>query len=383
VGVVRWGWGGAVAASALALVPARSGAVQLESIRTARTARGAIVRFELSGPAQPVVRAASGPEGAATRLYLDLPPGTTVGPRIARAATGPPPLGALRIGRGDEGVVRVVLELDGATTYRLRREQQGRTLALALAATAVAARAPDAAPPVGAERVLRPRIVIDPGHGGRDPGAEGYAVEKEVTLAIAQRLAALLEERLDVDVALTRSTDATLELAQRTALANAADADLFISIHANASRNRRLRGVETYYLNNTNDRATIRLAAMENGEGAAPAPSGRADLRYILSDLVQVGKMEESVALARAVQRNVVARLRTRHTDVTDLGVKRGPFYVLVGAHMPCVLVETSFLTHPAEGRRLATDGYQELVAEGLYAGIARFLADARRARTL
>jgi hypothetical protein len=152
VGVVRWGWGGAVAASALALVPARSGAVQLESIRTARTARGAIVRFELSGPAEPVVRAASGDEGAATRLYLDLPPGTTVGPRIARAATGPPPLGALRIGRGDQGVVRVVLELDGATTYRLRREHQGRTLALALAASAVEARAPDASGGIPAPR---------------------------------------------------------------------------------------------------------------------------------------------------------------------------------------------------------------------------------------
>ncbi|HJQ84041.1 MAG TPA: N-acetylmuramoyl-L-alanine amidase, partial [Candidatus Binatia bacterium] len=114
----------------------------------------------------------------------------------------------------------------------------------------------------------------------------------------------------------------------------------------------------------------------------APRRRG-ADLRYILSDLVQVGKMEESVALATAIQRGLVGHLGTRYPDVADLGVKRGPFYVLVGAYMPCVLVETSFLTHPTEGRRLAARSYREAVAEGIYAGVARFLADGRRARTL
>jgi N-acetylmuramoyl-L-alanine amidase len=227
------------------------------------------------------------------------------------------------------------------------------------------------------------RIVLDPGHGGDDPGARGYAVEKEVTLDIATRLAGLLRERLGADVVLTRRRDATLPLAARTARANAEGADLFLSIHANASRNPRLHGIETYYLNNTNDRAAIRLAAMENGLAQIGPLPRRADLRFILSDLVQVGKMEESVALARAVQRSLVLHLRRRYPTVTDLGVKRGPFYVLVGAYMPCVLVETSFLSHPAEGRRLANETYRTEIAEGLYAGVERFLADSRRARTL
>ena len=122
---------------------------------------------------------------------------------------------------------------------------------------------------------------------------------------------------------------------------------------------------------------------MENGLDLLRPRGEGSDLRYILSDLVQVGKMDESIALARAVQRAVVVTTRSRYPYVTDLGVKRGPFYVLVGAYMPCVLVETSFLTHPIEGRRLARAEYQATIAEGLAAGVARFLADTRRARTL
>jgi len=253
-----------------------------------------------------------------------------------------------------------------------------------VAAEADAAAAPEPAPPPARAALgSRPRIVLDPGHGGKDPGARGYAVEKEVTLAIARRLAHLLRTRLGAVVVLTRSDDRTVTLPARTARANAEDADLFVSIHANANPRGQLHGIETYYLDNTDDQGAIRLANMENGP-AGPAPStGKADLRYILSDLVQVGKMDASIALATAIQRGLVGTLRRRYTAIEDLGVKRGPFYVLVGAYMPCVLVETSFLTHPVEGPRLARAGYRDAVAEGLYAGIARFLADTRRARTL
>src|SRR6185295_4204413 len=204
--------------------------------------------------------------------------------------------------------------------------------------------------------------------------AQGYAVEKEVTLFIARRLGTLLRERMGAEVVLTRTNDRTLRVPALTARASAEGADLFISIPANASPRRALSGVETYYLNNTTDHATLRLASMENGGGPIPRRRGRTDLRYILSSLVQVGKMEESVGLATAVQRGLVSYLRKEYGAVNDLGVKRGPFYVLVGAHMPCVLVETAFLTHPAEGRRLAGKGYREAVAEGLFQGVARFV---------
>lgn len=226
------------------------------------------------------------------------------------------------------------------------------------------------------------RIVLDPGHGGADPGAQGVdgILEKDVVLAIAQRLKRRLEESSNAKVLLTRETDTTRTLAERTAFANANSADLFISIHANADRSGELQGIETYTLNNSNDRATIRLAKMENGPAVRV---GRGDLSFILSDMVQSGKEEESNALAERLHSRVLARLRSRYTDVHNLGVKKGPFYVLVGAYMPCVLIETSFLSHPVEGKRLGSTAYQHDIAEGLYLGITDFLSDARLAKTL
>ena len=226
------------------------------------------------------------------------------------------------------------------------------------------------------------RIVLDPGHGGADPGAQGVdgLFEKDVVLAIAQRLKRRLEENSNAKVLLTRETDATRTLAERTAFANANSADLFISIHTNADRAGELQGIETYTLNNSNDRATIRLAKMENGPSVRV---GRGDLSFILSDMVQSGKEEESNALAERLHSRVLARLRSRYTEIHNLGVKKGPFYVLVGAYMPCVLVETSFLSHPVEGKRLGTAPYQNEIAEGLYLGILDFLGDARLAKTL
>jgi len=375
-----------VAALAVGLASSAA-AVELRGIETHATPAGADAVFVLSAPVRPTVRALTDTDGRPLRLYVDLPPGTRLSPAVPRALVASAPLGRIRIGTAEEGALRVALELDQVATYTVRRHGRIVTVAIRAAATAEAAPSPPAAPAPPPAVAARPRgrekIVLDPGHGGSDPGAQGYAVEKEVTLAIARNVAGLLRERLGADVVLTRGQDTTLPLAARTARANAEGADLFVSIHANASPSRRLHGIETYYLNNTNDRGSIRLAAMENGLDLITHARRGADLRYILSDLVQVGKMEESIALATAVQRGLVAHLSTRYPGVADLGVKRGPFYVLVGAYMPCVLVETSFLTHPAEGRRLATAPYRVAVAEGIYQGIDRFLADARRARTL
>jgi N-acetylmuramoyl-L-alanine amidase len=235
-------------------------------------------------------------------------------------------------------------------------------------------------------RPKRYTIVLDPGHGGQDPGAEGVggAQEKTVVLAISKRLGRKLSERLPVTVIFTRTRDVYLSLEERTARANVANADLFISIHANASVNPASQGAETYYLNNTDDRATIRLAALENGTRQKHGQEKRtAALSFILSDLIQTGKEEESLALARALQQGLVTHARKRYAGVHNLGVKKGPFYVLVGAHMPCVLVETAFLTHPIEGRHLTSAAYQEALAEGLFQGIARFLRSGQMAKNL
>lgn len=223
----------------------------------------------------------------------------------------------------------------------------------------------------------RYRIMLDPGHGGHDPGAIGAhgIAEKEVVLAISRRLGRKLTTRLPVEVLFTRTTDVFIPLEERAARANAAKADLFISIHANASTNRALQGVETYYLNNTNDRATIRLAAIENGLVRGPRRDLEgSSLSYILSDLIQTGKEDGSISLAHHIQEALVSRAKIYYPAVRSLGVKKGPFYVLVGAHMPCVLVEVAFISHGVEGKHLLSPEYQEVLAEGLFLGIVRFL---------
>ena len=232
----------------------------------------------------------------------------------------------------------------------------------------------------------RYRIMIDPGHGGRDPGAIGIGglKEKTVVLAISKRLGKKLASRLPVEVVYTREKDAFIPLPERTARANAAGADLFLSIHANASKNPQAQGVETYYLNNTNDRATIRLASLENGlRYVQPVEHKESELADILSDLIQNGKAEESLSLAQALQTSMIAHVSKRHSRVRNLGVKKGPFYVLVGAHMPCVLVEVSFLTHRLQGKLLRSSVYREAIAEGLFQGIARFIRDGKHTKGL
>ena len=237
-----------------------------------------------------------------------------------------------------------------------------------------------------AQPAPRLKIMLDPGHGGKDPGAlgEGQAREKNVVLALSKRLARKLEANLPVDVLFTRQRDIFIPLEERTARANAAGADLFISVHVNASDNPLARGIETYYLNNSNDRATVRLAALENGlqHIASTAPQ-QAGLSYILSDLIQTGKEEESIALANHLQNALVRRAKKRNPSIRNIGVKKGPFYVLVGAHMPCVLVEAGFITHKAERRLLLSKTYQDDLAEGLYRGIASFLREQEQAKSL
>ncbi len=384
----------------LVLASRAEGAVEVERVETAAVSGAGVraqLRLVLSSWARPVVRSVVAEPNGPARLYVDLPSGARLARSVVPREAVRPPISGLRVGIGDGGVLRVVVELDGPVTYRVTTSRNGRVVTLDLVGSGESKSAMEPPPaPEGPTRArtteapgeppltrARPRIVLDPGHGGDDPGARGYAVEKNVTLTIARELAVLLRDRLDAEVVLTRTRDQTLALADRTALANRMEADLFVSIHANASPSRRLHGVETYYLNNTGDRATMRLAAMENGIDRLAPKHGSTELRYILSDLVQVGKMDESAALAAAVQRGLVQHLRGTYGAVTDLGVKQGPFYVLVGAYMPCVLVETSFLNHRTEGRRLAGTRYRQAIAEGLANGIVRFLDSQRRARTL
>jgi N-acetylmuramoyl-L-alanine amidase len=265
-------------------------------------------------------------------------------------------------------------------------------VSIVVAAAPSAARPPERAAPAASRETTgsrppgeprRVRVVLDAGHGGEDPGAVGYVVEKHVTLDVVRRLALRLREDLGAEVILTRGGDATVPLAERAAIANRANADVFLSIHANANPGGRSRGIETYVLDDAHDQATLRLAAIENGTSHERYRAAPTDLRYILSSLVQGGKMPEASRLAETVQTELVRHMRARYSGVEDLGIKRGPFYVLVGTHMPCVLVEVSFVTHAVEGRRLADEAYRAALADGLARGIRRFLAGRARAETL
>jgi len=224
------------------------------------------------------------------------------------------------------------------------------------------------------------RVVIDPGHGGHDPGAQGKGVtESELVLDVALRLEALLLKQPGVEVVLTRRTDVFIPLEERTAIANREDADLFLSIHANASRNRSARGVETYFLNFASNPDAQSVAAREN------AASGRT--MHSLPDIVKAitlnDKLDESRDFATMVQRSMVRGLRPANRQLRDLGVKQAPFVVLIGAGMPSVLAEISFVTHAQEGKLLRGAAYRQRIAEALFEGIANYQRALKNVKTV
>jgi N-acetylmuramoyl-L-alanine amidase len=216
------------------------------------------------------------------------------------------------------------------------------------------------------------RIVIDPGHGGKDPGCyiEGQIVEKDITLALAQIVEKKVQEKFDIEVILTRDKDSFVPLEKRTAFANVNKADLFISLHINAHKQPDVHGFETYFLNMATDERAVLVAAREN----ATSEKSISDLQSILNDLMLNTKISESSKLAHEVQRGVLAQVKKRYEDVRDLGVKQAPFYVLIGAEMPAILVETGFMTNPVERKRLQNPKYLETLADGIVAGVERYV---------
>lgn len=220
------------------------------------------------------------------------------------------------------------------------------------------------------------RVVVDAGHGGRDTGAIGprKVREKDLTLAIARKVAARLRS-LGFNVILTRNDDRFVSLDDRTRIANEARADLFISIHCNAARRRKLEGVETWTLNVSSDRYAARLAAFEN----ADADRTVSDLRLILADLATKANATDARDLAQSVQSSLVRTLRSRVGKTRDHGVKQALFYVLLGAHMPSILVETGFISNPTEESRLRSQRFQEGTAEAIARGVKDFVESRRR----
>jgi N-acetylmuramoyl-L-alanine amidase len=207
------------------------------------------------------------------------------------------------------------------------------------------------------------KIVIDPGHGGHDPGALGAGVtEAEVVLDISLRLEKLLKDA-GVAVVLTRRTDDYVPLEERPAIARREQADLFLSIHANASRTRTVRGTETYFLNFSTDPAAEEVAAREN------AATNRTinNLPDILKAITLNNKLDESRTFAGLIQKAMATQLSGANSGMRNLGVKQAPFVVLIGAEMPSVLVEIAFITNPQEGKLLKSGAYRQKIAQALF----------------
>jgi len=269
---------------------------------------------------------------------------------IYRSDAEPPPVKTS--GKATKGTTRVVEIAPGSNVDRIKASSIAKQLALGVRT-----------------------IVIDPGHGGKDPGASNGkhgVYEKDVVLALSKKLAAKIRSRLNCNVIMTRSSDTFLTLEERTAIANTKGADLFISIHCNASNDKKLVGIETYYLNLATDERAINVAAREN----ATSRKNISDLESILNDLMKNAKINESSRLAAVVQNNLYKGMVKKYSRVKNLGVKQAPFYVLLGASMPSILIETSFISNPEEGRRLTESAYQNAICDAITDGIAKYIRE-------
>ena len=217
------------------------------------------------------------------------------------------------------------------------------------------------------------KIVIDAGHGGIDVGALGIVrgtYEKTITLQIAKKVKHRIEQELKCEVVMTRDRDKTLSLEERTAIANKEGADLFVSIHTNSNLSQHPYGIETYFLSLATDKNSISVAAREN----SVSEKSIGDLEMILSSLMKNSKINESRMLAEYVQKNLYNEMNPKYSKIKNKGVKQAPFYVLLGARMPSILIETSFISNERECKRLKRADYQNDLADGIVKGIKEYI---------
>lgn len=348
------------------------------------------------------------------RIYFDLYP-ARLGPEVTERTMEIPGgfLKRIRVAPNQAGVVRVVLDVDRVQDYSVflldnpsrlvvdayaQRTQLAQKSATeetkpsaekpaeapktakepAVAATTPPGKTPDPTSRGGynmtrALGVKVSKIVIDPGHGGHDTGAIGPTglLEKDLCLDLALRLGKMIQEKLPgAEVIYTRTDDTFVPLERRTQIANEAKADIFLSIHANSNRNRELRGVETYYLSFATSSEALEVAAQENRMNQASLH----EMQELMAKIANNEKIEESRELATAVQTALAERLQRYSKYVRDRGVRKAPFVVLIGAKMPSVLAEVSYLSNPADERILKRSEHRDRIVEGLFHGLQNYL---------
>jgi N-acetylmuramoyl-L-alanine amidase len=385
-------------------------------------------RSNLSGPAQvQQLRCWSSGDYSRVVIYLDRPapytftpfpttenapmPGfihidfdqSRPGPDVRRHSTVHDELlKGIRISEGAGSRVRVELEVQSVESYRVFPladpfrvviDVRRKTLAPAVPPAAPPAQPPPRSKAPSAVAKLSPpprvkgkspslaqqlglgvrRIVLDPGHGGKDTGAIGTtgAYEKDINLAIARRLQKLLQERTDCKVVLTRNSDRFISLEERTAIANTQKADLFISIHSNSSKDKSSTGIETYFLGFAKDGDAAKVAAREN----ATSEKSVSDLGPILKEILRNSKIAESSQLASVVQEHILKKLKACFNGVCSRGVKQAPFYVLLGTEIPSVLIETGFVSNEREERLLGDESYESALVQGIAEGVLSYMS--------
>lgn len=357
------------------------------------------VAIELTRPTEARIdRLAADPEAdRPERLYLDLS-GLWVGHHLdAPIPVGDGLLRGIRVGQFTSQTARVVIDLQRYDRHQIRMltnphrvliDVYGKRAAPAPEVAAPPARgalppvtaappsrAPEPSHPPALPPGLRPvrTVVVDAGHGGSDPGAigPGGLREKDVTLSVALDLEKRLVAR-GFRVVMTRRADRTISLEERTALAEGVGGDVFVSIHVNAAPRSQANGIETYYLDRTHERHTLRVAARENGV----PPSALDPLQRAVAGLRISEVGASSASLAQTVHGELIRGVRGAFGSVSNLGVKQGPFHVLYMSSAPSILVEVGFLTHRAEARRLSSRWYRQVLAEHIARGLARYRSE-------
>lgn len=286
------------------------------------------------------------------------------------------PIKDLRLGLQKWGT-RVVFEMKRSVKWKFFTLKAPPRLVLDIFTSNIDNSEAIKSPESGETERIPPRwvVTVDAGHGGHDPGAigPGGVKEKDITLAVARLLKNILEEKYHIKVVLTREDDRFIELNERTRIANRANSDLFVSIHLNAHKNHRVRGVETYLLNWTNDEEALRVAARENRITLKEMKKKQGTISVILASLRRSAKRDHSLKLAYLLHNELVKRVAKKY-GMPNNGIKQALFYVLVGAEMPSVLVELAYISNPREARLLQKPSVQKAYAEAIARAIYHYL---------
>lgn len=356
--------------------------VEVKGFRYWTTSEYIRVVVDLSGDAEFTKNTIQNPE----RLFFDLKNAKLPKSIQPVLKIGDKLLKSVRIGQYDAGTVRIVFDLEAPNyEYKIFSLQDPSRLVIDIFSKGGKGGGGEEKNEVRTEAsLLKRKVVLDPGHGGHDSGAVGPhgIMEKDVVLDIALRARDIMKEKYPMyDVVLTRDTDVFIELKDRAKVANNMGADLFLSVHANASPNKNAKGIETYFLNWTDDEAALKVAARENAISVKRLKKDQGELGVILASLNRDRKRDDSMKLADKIHQAVVSGVSSEYSRAKNLGIKFAPFFVLVDADMASALAEVSFISNPDEEKLLTSKAYKQKIAESIADGINRYFASAPQQR--